>query len=204
MTEKQLGPQPLVHPDAMVRASRLGAWTEVGARVSLAESDLDDYSYVIHDSEIIYAQIGKFCSIASFVRINPGNHPLDRAALHHFSYRSRQFGLGDDDAAFFDWRRRHQVTLGHDVWVGHNAVILPGVKVGTGAAIGAAAVVAKNVEPFQVVAGVPAHPLRDRFPVNVREGLLRIAWWDWPHEKLREALLDFRSLSAAEFVEKHG
>ena len=83
-------------------------------------------------------------------------------------------------------------------------MILPGVKVGTGAAIGAAAVVAKNVEPFQVVAGVPAHPLRDRFPVNVREGLLRIAWWDWPHEKLREALLDFRFLSAAEFVEKHG
>ena len=158
---------------------------------------------MIHDSDIIYTQIGKFCSIASFVRINPGNHPLERAALHHFSYRSRQFALGEDDESFFSWRRAHQVTLGHDVWVGHNATILPGVKIGTGAAIGAGAVVTREVPPFQVVVGVPARPIKERFSAKVQEGLLRIAWWDWPYEKLRLALCDFRSLSAAEFVEKY-
>ena len=127
MVEKILDSQPLIHPEAIVLESHLGAWTEVGARTSLTETVLGDYSYVIHDSDIIYTQIGKFCSIASFVRINPGNHPLERAALHHFSYRSRQFALGeDDDEAFFSWRRAHKVTLGHDVWVGHNATILPG------------------------------------------------------------------------------
>lgn len=199
-----MGSQPLIHPEAIVLESRLGAWTEVGARASLTETVLDDYSYVVHDSQIIYARIGKFCSIASFVRINPGNHPLERAALHHFSYRSRQFALGEDnDEAFFSWRRDHEVTLGHDVWVGHNATILPGVSVGTGAAIGAGAVVTRDVPPFQVVVGVPARPIRGRFPEAVQEGLFRISWWDWPHEKLRLALLDFRTLSASEFVEKY-
>ena len=76
MVEKILDSQPLIHPEAIVLESHLGAWTEVGARTSLTETVLGDYSYVIHDSDIIYAQIGKFCSIASFVRINPGNHPL--------------------------------------------------------------------------------------------------------------------------------
>ena len=204
MTEKILDSQPLVHPEAVVVESRLGAWTEVGARASLAETVLGDYSYVIHDCDIIYTDVGRFCSIASFVRINPGNHPLERAALHHFSYRSRQFGLGeDDDQTFFSWRRAHKVTLGDDVWIGHNATIMPGVKVGTGAAIGAGSVVTREVAPFQVIAGVPARPIRERFSKTIQEGLLRIAWWNWPHEKLRLALQDFRSLSAAEFVEKY-
>jgi hypothetical protein len=175
----------------------------VGARASLTETVLGDYSYVIHDSQIIHADIGKFCSIASFARVNPGNHPLDRAALHHFSYRSRQFDLGEEDEAFFQWRRSHKVTLGHDVWVGHGAVILPGVTVGTGAAIGAGAVVSRDVKPFHVVAGVPARSIRERFPREVAEGLLRIGWWHWPHERIWEALQDFRLLSALEFVEKY-
>lgn len=198
-----MGPQPLIHPEAVVLESHLGAWTEVGARASVTETVLGDYSYVIHDSQIIYAEIGKFCSIASFVRINPGNHPLDRASLHHFSYRSRQFAMGEDDDAFFAWRRAHRVTLGHDVWIGHNAVILPGVNIGTGAAIGAGAVVTRDVPPFHIVAGAPARIIRERFPGRVREGLLRVAWWDWPHEALRRSLPDFRSLSAAEFVDKY-
>lgn len=203
MKIKTLGKQSFVHPDAVIIDSQLGAWTEIRARVSLTETALGDYSYVTHDSQIIYAEIGKFCSIASFVRINPGNHPLERAALHHFTYRSRQFEMGENDESFFDWRRSYQVTLGHDVWVGHNAVILPGVNIGTGAAIGAGAVVTKDVAPFTIVAGVPARPIRKRFPKEVQDGLLRINWWHWPHAKLCQALEDFRRLNAGQFVAKY-
>jgi hypothetical protein len=184
--------------------SELGDWTEVGDRASLIETVLGDYSYVERDSQAIYARIGRFCSIASAVRINPGNHPLDRAALHHFTYRSRWYGLaGHDDASFFEWRRSHAVTLGHDVWIGHGAVVLPGRIVGTGAAVGAGAVVTRDIPPFTVATGVPAAPIRERFSKRVQEGLMRIAWWDWTWERLRRALDDFRSLDAEAFVEKY-
>jgi phosphonate metabolism protein (transferase hexapeptide repeat family) len=200
---KMLNREPLVHETAVVKDSQLGAWTELGPHTSVTETILGDYSYVIRFSEVIYTEIGKFCSIAAFTRINPGNHPLEKAALHHFTYRSRQFDMGRDDPSFFHWRRAHKVTLGHDVWIGHGAIILPGVTIGTGAAVGAGAVVSKDVPPFTIVAGVPARPIRQRFPRAVQEGLLRIGWWNWTHEQLCDALEDFRNLDAAAFVEKH-
>lgn len=198
-----LSKKPSIHPTALVKDSVLGAWTEVGARTSIKETEMGDYSYVVNDSQIIYAKIGKFCSIASHTRINPGNHPLDHAVLHHFTYRSRQFQLAEDNEEFFDWRRSYRVTIGHDVWIGHGAVVLPGVKIGTGAAIGAGAVVSKDVLPFMIVGGVPAGVIRERFPKKVQEGLLRICWWNWPRKKLREALSDFRHLSAKDFVKRY-
>ena len=74
--------------------------------------------------------------IAEGARINPGNHATWRASQHHFTYRAVQFGLGEDDNSFFEWRKDHWVTIGHDVWIGHGVTILPGVSVGTGAVIG--------------------------------------------------------------------
>ncbi len=204
MSGKKLGEEPWIDATAMVRASKLGAWTAVGARTMVAESTMGDYSYVVNDASIIYSEIGKFCSIAAQTRLNPGNHPLQKAALHHWTYRSVSYELGEeDDAEFFAWRRSKTVRLGNDVWIGHGAVVLPGVQIGTGAAVGASAVVARDVPPFAVVSGFPAKLLYWRFEEKVREGLLQIAWWDWPRERLREALADFRRMSAEEFVEKY-
>ena len=203
-TRQPLSEQPRIDASAHVRRSTLGAWTSVGARTTIAETVFGDYSYVVNDSSIIYAAIGKFCSIAAHTRINPGNHPMERAALHHFTYRSVSYQLGtDDDGEFFEWRRRHKVTMGHDVWIGHGAVILPGVSIATGAGIGAGAVVSKDVPPFAIVAGVPAKLLRYRFEDRLQEALLRIAWWDWPREQLSAALPDFRNLAIQEFVAKY-
>ncbi len=202
--KKQLGLEPFIHPTASVRDSRFGIYTEVGARTTVAETEFGDYSYVVHDSQIIYATIGKFCSIASHTRINPGNHPLERVALSHFTYRASAYGLGADEPGFFEWRREHRVTLGHDVWLGHGVIVLPGVSIGTGAAIGAGTVVTKDVPPFAVVVGNPGRVLRYRFPEEVREALLAIAWWNWPREKLAEALPDIRALTAEAFCAKYG
>src|SRR5262245_45190982 len=204
VVKQPLSEQPRVDPTAHVRQATLGSWTSVGPRTSMAETVFGDYSYVVNDSSIIYSEIGKFCSIAAHTRINPGNHPMERPALHHFTYRSISYQLGDDDdAAFFQWRRDHKVTMGHDVWIGHGAVILPGVTIGTGAAVGAGAVVRRDVPAFAVVAGVPARILRYRFDQAIRDALARIGWWDWPHDRLRTALPDFRSLSTEEFVRKY-
>lgn len=200
---KRLGLEPAIHPTATVRDCRLGVYTEIGARASLAEVEMGDYSYVVHDSQIIYATIGRFCSIASHTRVNPGNHPLERVALNHFTYRASAYGLGQDEPGFFDWRRSHRVTLGHDVWLGHGVIVLPGVSIGTGAAIGAGAVVTKDIPPFAVAVGNPARVLRFRFPEEIRASLLRIAWWDWPRERLADALEDIRRLSAEAFCNSY-
>jgi len=194
---------PSIHSEAVVLNARLGCCVEVAARTQIVESVVGDYSYVMNDADVIYTRMGKFCSIASHVRINPGNHPLERAALHHFTYRSAQYGLGDDDEAFFDWRRGYPVLFGHDVWIGHGAVVLPGVTIGTGAAIGAGSIVTRDVPAFAIVAGNPARIIRERFPLRIQEGLLQLAWWNWPREALGAALDDFRSLSAEAFVKRY-
>jgi phosphonate metabolism protein (transferase hexapeptide repeat family) len=195
---------PGISPQASVHDCILGPWTRVGARTSLMETQMGAYSYIVNDSSTAYSTIGKFCSIARDTRLNPGNHPTWKAALHHFTYRSVSYELGpEDDADFFEWRRADHVSIGHDVWIGHGATILAGVSVGTGAVVGAGAVVSKDVPPFTIVGGVPSKPIRERFPKAVQDGLLELAWWDWEHEKLAEALHDFRELNGDAFVEKH-
>ena len=200
----ELGDAPLIHPTAEVGEScTFGRYCEVGARTKMSETSMGDYSYVVNDAEIIYATIGKFANIAARARLNPGQHPMDRASLHHFQYRSRMYGMGQDDEAFFDWRRERWLTIGHDVWIGNGAVIMGGVTIGTGAVVGSNAVVTKDVPPFTIVAGVPGKPLRLRFPPDLQDAMMRIAWWDWEHAKLTEALKDFRALSANDFCLKY-
>jgi phosphonate metabolism protein (transferase hexapeptide repeat family) len=200
---KSLGGTPDIDPTASVRDSDFGRFCEVGPRTKVAESTFGDFSYVANDSDIIYSTIGRFCSIASHVRINPGNHPIERAAMHHFTYRASAYGFGDDEMEFFAWRRLHAVSIGHDVWIGHGAVILPGVTIGDGAVIGAQAVVSKDVPDFAIMTGVPARLHRFRFAPEVCASLKRLGWWNWEDARLKAALADFRRLPAEEFCAVH-
>jgi phosphonate metabolism protein (transferase hexapeptide repeat family) len=201
---KPLSRDPLIDPTAEVTGCALGAYTEVGARTKLLEIALADYSYVVNDSDIAYATIGKFCSIAAMTRINPGNHPMWRASQSHFTYRASRYFPGEaDDVEFFAWRRAHQVVIGHDVWIGHGAIVLPGRAIGDGAVVAAGAVVTKDVAAYTIVAGNPARPIRDRFSDAIAARLQALAWWDWPHERLRLALDDFRALSAEAFLDRY-
>lgn len=204
MPPTRLSPQPLVDPTAQLTACRLGAYTEVGAGVRLLEVALGDYSYVIGGSEIAYATLGKFCSVAALTRIHPVNHPMERASQSHFTYRSAWYFDGAaDDEALFARRRAQAVTVGHDVWVGHGAIILAGRSVGTGAVVAAGAVVTKDVAPYSIVAGNPARVVRQRFPDEIAGRLLALAWWDWSHDRLRAALADFRHLPVEAFLDTY-
>jgi phosphonate metabolism protein (transferase hexapeptide repeat family) len=201
---KMLSVVPTIDPSASVRQSQLGAYTEVGARTMLLDVTMCDYSYVVNDAQITYTTIGKFCSIAAMTRINPGNHPMHRAAQAHFTYRASAYFAGEsDDADFFEWRREHRVYVGHDVWIGHGAIVLPGRSIGNGAVIAAGAIVTKDVPAYTIVAGNPARPIRPRFSEDVASRLAELAWWDWDHETLRSALPDFRNLNIEDFLAKY-
>jgi phosphonate metabolism protein (transferase hexapeptide repeat family) len=201
---KNLSEEPLIHSTADVRDCTLGRYTDIGARTVLLEVEVADYSYIVNDSNIAYTKIGKFCSIAAMTRINPGNHPMHRASQAHFTCRASSYFPGEtDDAEFFEWRRAHRVVIGHDVWIGHGAIVLPGRSVGDGAVIAAGSVVTKDVAPYAIVAGNPARAIRQRFPTQIAARMEKLEWWHWSHERLRLALPDFRRLSAQEFLDRY-
>ncbi|MEP3049508.1 MAG: DapH/DapD/GlmU-related protein [Roseibium sp.] len=203
-TEKPgLAEAPNIHPDAQVLNCELGIWTEVGAHTEMRESQMGDYSYIVQEGDVVWSTIGKFCSIARRVRINPGNHATWRASQHHFTYRAAAYDLGCDDDVFFQWRKDDWVTIGHDVWIGHNVTVLAGVTIGTGAIVAAGAVVSKDVAPYTVVGGVAAKPIKRRFTRVQEDGLMEVAWWDWNHDQLKQRLPDFRNLPIDGFIEKY-
>jgi len=196
---------PLIHPDCQIVDSRFGGWCEIGQGSRVQHSSFGDYSYCDRVCDIANAQIGKFSNIASFVRIGASDHPLERASLHHFMYRSASYWDDvEDDADWFDKRRARRAVIGHDTWIGHNAQIKPEVTVGHGAVVAAGAVVTRDVAPYTIVGGLPARPMRDRLPAQLAERLVALAWWDWEHDRIRDALPDFRSLGAEAFLEKYG
>jgi phosphonate metabolism protein (transferase hexapeptide repeat family) len=194
-------PEPRIHPTAELKGCRLGRYAAVGERVILREVTVGDFSYFERHAEAAYTSIGKFCSIAANTRLNALEHPVERLTTHKVSYRPNEYfrGLGVD-SGFLERRRGRPVTIGHDVWIGHGAVVMPGVTVGNGAVIGANAVVTRDVAPFSVVAGVSAKPLKQRFPADIARRIEALAWWDWPFERLAEAIPDMQSLSIDEFL----
>ncbi len=202
-TQPPLGESPSLHPSAVLIDCQVGAWTEIGANSHLIECTIGDYSYTAGDVDALYTDIGKFCSIASHVRINPSNHPMTRVSQHHFTYRRMQYGFDtENDEGIFAWRRADKCVIGHDVWLGHAVTVMPGVTIGTGAVVGSGAVVTKDIPPYMIAVGVPAKPMRMRFPEAVAAKLLHIAWWDWDHATIKERFTDFLSMDA--FIAKYG
>lgn len=196
-------PEPRIHPTAELKSCRLGRYAAIGERVVLREVSVGDFSYFERNAEAIYTEIGKFCSIAANTRINALEHPIERITQHKISYRPNEYfrWLGVD-ADFRGRRQAQKVRIGHDVWIGHGAVVLPGVSIGNGVVVGANAVVTKDIDAYEIVAGTPARRLRRRFPVEVSDRIEATAWWDWPVAKLADAIPDMQNLSIEEFLER--
>lgn len=200
-----LPPQGIVHGGAVITDSVIGRYTEVGEGSRVSASELGDYSYCDRYADLANTTVGRFSNIASFVRVGAVDHPLDRASLHHFLYRSSKYwGDADDDDEVFSARAARRTVIGNDTWIGHGAQIKPGVIVGDGAVVAAGAVVTKDVPPYAIVAGVPATVIRRRQPDDIAERLIALAWWDWDHDKIRENLGAFRHANVSQFLAAHG
>ncbi len=142
------------------------------------------YHYPINKDKLI---IGKFCSIACGTKFmfTSGNHSLKSLSTYTFPIFFDEWNL-DAKNITSAWDNKGDIVIGNDVWIGYEAVIMPGVKIGDGAIVGTRAVVTKDVPPYTIVGGVPARPIRKRFDDETIEKLLKIKWWDWDKEKIEK------------------
>ncbi len=131
-------------------------------------------------------KIGRYCSFAEGVCIFNANHPIERKSMHPFFYNPASGCVGGDQVT------RRQIVIGNDVWVGRNAIILPGcTRIGHGAVVGAGSVVTGDVPEFAIVAGNPARILRYRFSPEAASRLLNEKWWDKDIAELRCDMIAF-------------
>lgn len=144
------------------------------------------YQYPINGDRLI---IGKFCSIACGAKFlfTSANHTMKSLSTYPFPIFFEEWGLDRADVTTA-WDNKGDIVIGNDVWIGYEAIILSGVTIGDGAIIGARAVVTKDVPPYTVVGGVPAKEIKKRYDPQTIDRLRRLCWWDWPDEKIRQAL----------------
>lgn len=144
------------------------------------------YHYPINHERLI---IGKFCSIACGVKFlfNCANHTLKSLSTYTFSLFYEDLELEKSNVASA-WDNKGDIVIGNDVWIGFEAVILAGVKIGDGAIIGTRAVVTKDVPPYSIVGGIPAKVIRKRYSPDIIEQLLSLRWWDWTKDRIKRNL----------------
>jgi len=141
------------------------------------------YQYPINNDKLI---IGKFCSIACKAKflMTSGNHTMKSLSTYTFPIFYEEWGLDISHIADA-WDNKGDIVIGNDVWIGYDAIIMSGVKIGDGAIIGTRAIVTKDVPPYTIVGGVPAKVIKKRFSDNVILKLLEIKWWNWSYEKIQ-------------------
>ena len=144
------------------------------------------YHYPINRDRLI---IGKFCSIACGAKFlfNSANHTLSSLSTYPFPLFFEEWGLEKRNVAA-SWDNKGDIVIGNDVWIGYEAVIMAGVTLGDGAIIGARAVVTKDVPPYTVAGGIPAKPIKKRYPEETIAALSELKWWDWPEERIAQNL----------------
>lgn len=137
------------------------------------------YHYPFAGDKLI---IGRFCALATGVRfiMNGANHKIDGCSTYPFSiFRN---GWEHVEPSPEDLPYKGDTVVGNDVWIGYRSLIMPGVHIGDGAIVAAGSVVVSDVDPYTIVGGNPARPIRRRFAQAVIDELLEIAWWDWSAE----------------------
>lgn len=149
------------------------------------------YHYPINGDKLI---IGKFCSIACGAKFmfTSGNHSQKSLSTYTFPIFFDEWGL-DVKNIRDAWDNKGDIVIGNDVWIGYEAVIMSGVKIGDGAIIGTRAVVTKDVPPYTIVGGVPAKLIRRRFDDETIEKLLALRWWNWDDEKIKRNIAAIQS-----------
>lgn len=166
--------------------SNISRKSKVNRFSKVYSSTILDYSYVGPQTELVFANVGKFCSIAQNCSIGLATHTIENISTSPIfteKLNGTSFSWVDKDII----NHNHNIiVIGNDVWIGKNATVLSNVKVGNGAIIGTGSIVTKDVPDYAVVAGVPAKIIKYRFSEEIITKLLEIMWWDLPEIVLKK------------------
>lgn len=208
MDESRIYPRPGDRQTVYLKAVVNGPNIEVGDYTiynDFAADPLDFernnvlYHYPVNGDRLL---IGRFCSVACGAKFlfNSANHTLRSLSTYPFPiFWGEKWGIDKSEVASA-WDNRGDIVVGNDVWIGYEAVVMAGVRIGDGAIVAARAVVTRDVPPYAIVGGVPAKVIRMRFdPATVRR-LLAVRWWDWPEASIRRALPLIRRGAVDELV----
>lgn len=182
--------------------SKVAKTAKIHRGCKIRNSNVGAHSYVAANSWLTNADVGRFCSIGNGVTIGLATHTMTNISTSPlFTLRKNATGVAwiDKDLAenSDDFAR---TTIADDAWIGSNAMLMSGVKIGVGAAVGAGAVVTKDVPPYAIVAGVPAKIIKYRFDETIREQLLQSKWWEMPDEAIKANLALFQKQVSAELL----
>lgn len=161
--------------------------SDVGPTLLVSNSNLEVGKESYHNGNFdirgggTKAVIGSYCAIGKDVKLILNNHDVNYATMQYSFYKTYF-----KSSPFNSKKPKIALEIGSDVWIGDNVIILPNVKIGHGAVIGAGSVVTKTVEPYTIVAGTPAKPIKKRFKDDTIKELLQSQWWTWDASKIKE------------------
>lgn len=166
--------------------SIIGEHSRICHNVTFNHSQIGKYSYINFDSFVQHTFIGNYCSIAHGVKIGLGAHPTDQFSTSPLFYRNRNpFAIKINELPY-SFLENKIINIGHDVWVGANAIIMDGVTIGNGAIVAAGAVVTKDIPAYAIVGGIPSKIIRYRFDHQRINQLEKSQWWYFkPNEILK-------------------
>lgn len=180
IVESELQANCVVADDCDLVDVFMDEYAELGRRNHIRKSRIGRGSYTGSNTVIKNCIIGNYCSMAWNISLGGRSHDYTSASTYTSAWWKKVFAVDVPET-------RHDLgicTIGNDVWIGAGANIVSGVTVGDGAVIAAGAVVVKDVEPYAIVAGVPAKTIKYRFPEEVRDALSKLAWWSWDPKKI--------------------
>jgi len=181
-----VGKMSIIGDSSILFKSDVKDHVAISRRNLIHNSTISEFTYTGMNAVIKHASIGRFNSISWNVSIGGKNHEMNNVTTHSRWWFNKLYS--DTSIKATEYEESATCEIGSDVWIASNAIILRDVTVGNGAVIGAGALVNKDIEPYTVVAGVPAKPIRNRFDEKTIDTLMEVAWWDWPIEVIKNNL----------------